>query len=521
VLACATSSFGLKERSCVRHGRLLFCSPLRAMACAHVTSGPSEPACVSTRAMVQCGHCECYTPMSRTRRRVRGEGHWDTHTHRSFGGVSARGVGGCSSSTGREREDSSTPLTNIRPARCTARRAALLVAAFCAPVVHGFCTPACPVVRSGSVHRPGLACSPRAPGVLMLAEKPADGETKNARRGAQRALDDKATRLFAAPVYGKQPGDEAVEKIVEATRKLGIVSKQKVQEQRDDVDEAGLAVVAEWALWLNENCPSDLTSTLAGLTDERASQRKAAVTRLLKGVSPEGKSVALPAAASNWAFAALAARLGDNSAAVRQAAVKGLASISEKGNRNVVLAMASLIEEEKAITVRTAALQALSRVAQRGDQEALAPVLNLLRTVEGAERGDVYTPKLSLEVKRKAVKALGTLAERDSEVAIKTLVRRILDDPSPQVREAAIRGLASVASPSHAQVMWALGVGCEDADEGVRRLAVKSLHLLLDRQEAKQVLHMPASTVPPAHAVALEEDGDARVYWHLPGVWEA
>ena len=220
------------------------------------------------------------------------------------------------------------------------------------------------------------------------------------------------------------PAQRAVDKLVESTRKIGIVTRGVVA--GDDIDNQ---FVGEWASWLNDNCPHDLTSTLAALTDERASHRKSAVSRLLKScAASEGKPAA---SAGSWAFHALAARLGDDSAAVREAAVKGLGTISEKGNRNVVLAMATLIEEEKTITVRTAALQVISRVAQRGDQEALAPVLNLLRRVEGAERGEFFTPKLTSEINRRAVRAVSSLADPGNEGAIKALLLRVMDDSTP------------------------------------------------------------------------------------------
>jgi len=55
------------------------------------------------------------------------------------------------------------------------------------------------------------------------------------------------------------------------------------------------------------------------------------------------------------------------------------------------------------------------------------------------------------------------------------------------VREAALKGLTSIASPSNVHVLWALGIGCEDEDENVRKTARKNLRLLLKRQEAKEV----------------------------------
>ena len=230
--------------------------------------------------------------------------------------------------------------------------------------------------------------------------------------------------LQTAPAQPVTQAQRAVDKLVESTRQIGRFNRGL--EASDDIDEQ---FVGEWASWLNDNCPSDLTTTFAALTDERASHRKSAVTRLLKSVAaPDGK---LAVSAGSWAFHALAARLGDDSAAVREAAVKGLGSIAEKGNRNVVLAMATLIEEEKTITVRTAALQVMARVAQRGDQEALAPVLNLLRRVEGAERGDFFTPKMTSEINRRAVRAVSSLADPGNEGAIKALLLRVMDDSTP------------------------------------------------------------------------------------------
>jgi hypothetical protein len=44
-------------------------------------------------------------------------------------------------------------------------------------------------------------------------------------------------------------------------------------------------------------------------------------------------------------------------ACVREAAVRGLVKVSERGNEAVVMAMASLIEEETAVTVKKAAVR--------------------------------------------------------------------------------------------------------------------------------------------------------------------
>ena len=381
----------------------------------------------------------------------------------------------------------------------------VLAAVMCAGVVSGFVSVSRPGISPlGSVRRRPAALSARC----HMSVKNAQSQGPDA---------DASRTLVKAHATSCE---DAVDKLVESTRHLGINPVPLPRAQASQADDTGHEFVGVWASWLSDNCPPCLTSTLAGLTDERASQRKAAVTRLLRGLpSSDGNAVG-----GSWAFAALAARLGDNSAAVREAAVKGLGHISEKGNRNVVLAMASLIEEETAITVRTAALQALTRVAQRGDQEALAPLLNLLRRVEGTERGDFFSPNLSSNMNRHVVKALSRIADPGNEGAIKALLLRIMDDPNPAVREAAIKGLAGIASPvspTMPQILWALSMKCEDEDEGVRKSAARHLRLLLKRREAKLILGRPACLPPVALPRALEEDADASVYWLLPNVWEA
>lgn len=293
-----------------------------------------------------------------------------------------------------------------------------LAAALCADVSSGFF-----LAPGGGIARAHVPALSRHGGSLLSLRCSTLGA--GADPGSPLTKDHRSTMakqpLQTSPAAPVTRAQRAVDKLVESTRKIG-----RLLAASDDIDEQ---FVSEWASWLNDNCPSDLTSTFAALTDERASHRKSAVTRLLKSVAaPDGK---LAVSTGSWAFHALAARLGDESAAVREAAVKGLGSIAEKGNRNVVLAMATLIEEEKTITVRTAALQVMARVAQRGDQEALAPVLNLLRRVEGAERGDFFTPKMTSEINRRAVRAVSSLADPGNEGAIKALLLRVMDDSTP------------------------------------------------------------------------------------------
>ena len=412
----------------------------------------------------------------------------------------------------------------FRTWRCRSTLLTAAVAAACVHVACGLTIATHPLLRANH-GRPGalVTCKMSTKSVGSFVDESPVGKTAFAiawEKAQQRAHSKHQEQNLFGP---SSPADEI------PASSVAVVSQEVFPDAEGfEGSDSANRLVGVWAAWLNENCPADLTSALAGLTDERASQRKAAVTRLLNGL-PSGQTVSGPAE-KHWAWAAFAARLGDNSAAVREAAVKGLAAISEKGNRNAVLAMANLIEEEKAITVRTAALQALSRVAQRGDEEALAPVLNLLRRVEGVERGDVFTPNLSSRIKRQAIKALSTLADPGNECAIKALVKRIMDDKKPEVREAAIRGLPGIACPSDPQIIWVLSMSCQDEDESVRRTARRNLRLLLKRQEAKQVLKRAAAAAGSRAQVSVARgfdcDGDdtdshARIYWLLPGVWDA
>jgi hypothetical protein len=125
------------------------------------------------------------------------------------------------------------------------------------------------------------------------------------------------------------------------------------------------------------------SQTISALSDERASARKAAVGALLKCAAEHPAGPTAP-----WAVASLLGRMEDDSgeqqhnvlfsasirhvlsanltlfflccarsACVREAAVRGLVKVSERGNEAVVMAMTSLIEEETAVTVKKAAVR--------------------------------------------------------------------------------------------------------------------------------------------------------------------
>lgn len=346
-----------------------------------------------------------------------------------------------------------------------------------------------------------------------------------------------------------------------------------------------------------------VSQTMTAFRDVRASARKAAVTALLKGIADypagptapwmvdalvgrmEDDSGETPDAlhtsyiphseqrsrfaphVRRWLFAPIriSARRGENvipcadiflsdvhlmndlAACVREAAVRGLVKVSERGNEAVVIAMAYLIEEETAVTVKKAAvrplvfpfthlrffflpsfsqslekltsslscvqLQALPRLANRGDEKALAPVMKLLECVQGHERGDIFCPHVSRMLSKHAVKALGTLAGRGNEEVLKVLHGRILDDPEPSVREAAARSIGNLADADDARSVAALYLCMEDEDEVVRRTAMRSTRTMLRRQREDRVRSGGAEEPED------EPECGASRLWLLPGMW--
>jgi hypothetical protein len=249
-----------------------------------------------------------------------------------------------------------------------------------------------------------------------------------------------------------------------------------------------------WEDWMATHFPN-VVSAIEHLTHKSASVRKAAVVQLLRSATPSAGSATLEDHHVRAVTTALAGRLGDGSAGVREAAVRGLSCLnsrsgagsggggSDSDRRRLILAMADLAEEETAVTVRRAAVQALARIADRGDSDALAPVLRLLRRSDGHCRGDHFTPHLSPALSRHAARAVGRIAGRGDADALRALCARLAEDPDGAVREAAARSLGSVAQAGDRLAVAALALGLEDRDEPVRRAALRSLRSLLREEQ--------------------------------------
>lgn len=181
-------------------------------------------------------------------------------------------------------------------------------------------------------------------------------------------------------------------------------------------------------------------------------------------------------------------------------------------------------------------LVALSRLAKRGDEDAVGPVLKVLQRVHHHERGDFYYSDMSRMVNKHAVKALGTLAGRGDEEALKALHLRILDDPEPLVREAAARSLGNIADAEDFRSIAALYLCMEDSDPVVRRTATKSVRAMLRRKREELACDDESSEDCEGLACELDEDDDenaeevlndeldgeecgASRLWLLPGIW--
>jgi HEAT repeat protein len=173
-------------------------------------------------------------------------------------------------------------------------------------------------------------------------------------------------------------------------------------------------------------------------------------------------------------------------------------------------------------------LHALTRLANRGDEGAVGPVIKILQRIQGHERGDVFAPDMT-RVNKHAVKALGFIAGRGDEEALKALHSRILDDQEPAVREAAARSLGNLASADDSRSLSALMLCVADQDEGVRRTALKSVKSILRRQ--REVHHddghascgasdteETSDSLPMTPTQEESECGASRL-WLLPGVW--
>ena len=183
---------------------------------------------------------------------------------------------------------------------------------------------------------------------------------------------------FVAPLSLPLPGARQKDRALTNPFNRAYLEFHALPQSHPDVISAEHGVLVA----LSDPLPCLFSQTISALSDGRASARKAAVGALLKCAAEHPAGPTAP-----WAVASLLGRMEDDSgeqhrnvsrpammrnvhsanltlslncaraACVREAAVRGLVKVSERGNEAVVMAMASLIEEETAVTVKKAAVR--------------------------------------------------------------------------------------------------------------------------------------------------------------------
>lgn len=113
-------------------------------------------------------------------------------------------------------------------------------------------------------------------------------------------------------------------------------------------------------------------------------------------------------------------------ALVRYSAVKTLAAISQKGNKDAIDALCSRLGDPDE-NVRQAIVEALQQLVERGDTDAIAKTVDMLSHASGLGR-------------LAALLVLSELVEESDEQAL-TAMSALLDDLSCDVRIAAVRAL--------------------------------------------------------------------------------
>jgi hypothetical protein len=203
----------------------------------------------------------------------------------------------------------------------------------------------------------------------------------------------------------------------------------------------------------------------------------------------------------------LQAAVEDRSTRVRAEAVRHLALTRGDGARKVLPVFQAMLRSSDPATQR-AGVAALGDLAD-ATTDAAAVLAGLLRQRSEALRAD-------------AAEALGRLTARDPSVATATLEAG-LEDPAHDVRNAALRALATVWSRRRAPAELAQLIEASEADSSRRLVALEALVLTAEgpgRAGALQELQRLAQTAPPlarlvarvGHAFALTRRTDVHAF---------
>eukprot|EP00811_Abedinium_folium_P032309 NODE_5365_length_1778_cov_7.777105.p1 GENE.NODE_5365_length_1778_cov_7.777105~~NODE_5365_length_1778_cov_7.777105.p1 ORF type:complete len:512 (-),score=79.85 NODE_5365_length_1778_cov_7.777105:99-1634(-) len=147
---------------------------------------------------------------------------------------------------------------------------------------------------------------------------------------------------------------------------------------------------------------------------------------------------------------ALAPLLHDGDSEVRQAAIRAIARLAERGNARTVDTMVACLEDDDDF-VRRAAFSVLPRVAERGDSRAIEAAVTRLEHKAWIWRGA-------------AVRALERLVQHGDTAVVTALLPRLKDEDR-NVRHVAVKALGKLATPDDVAVAAALGACVADDNE--------------------------------------------------------
>jgi len=143
-----------------------------------------------------------------------------------------------------------------------------------------------------------------------------------------------------------------------------------------------------------------------------------------------------------------------------------LSSRAEVGDRVVISSILPWIEHGDLVT-RTAAIKAISMVAPRGDHRVTQAILGRLRD-----------PVVGGSAMQAAADALQQITE-PGDPDIIARIRKLLDDPAPKIRYAALLALPSVVCKGDVGAIRMTLARADDKDDEIREVAMRSLGKLV------------------------------------------
>eukprot|EP00746_Dinoflagellata_sp_MGD_P088761 gnl/MRDRNA2_/MRDRNA2_35088_c0_seq1.p1 gnl/MRDRNA2_/MRDRNA2_35088_c0~~gnl/MRDRNA2_/MRDRNA2_35088_c0_seq1.p1 ORF type:complete len:660 (+),score=158.69 gnl/MRDRNA2_/MRDRNA2_35088_c0_seq1:44-2023(+) len=249
---------------------------------------------------------------------------------------------------------------------------------------------------------------------------------------------------------------------VEIARTLGVVSERGDQTAVDAAvflaqdKDPGVRVASMEALAsvLESSDRWGVQAIVAGTDDPDRSVRRAAVLAM-KDAAEKGQDPPI---------IAIAARLEDGDSSVRAAALESLVALIDENTRDRAIAEALSRCKCSGGHIREAAVRILGLVAERGDQKVAEAAASLL-----ADQDD--------RVCAAAIEACGRVLEskaKGNHSTVVTILKEI-NHPKAFVRRAAVDAIAEITEPRDTKGRDALLQGCIDASPVVRKAAIVAL----------------------------------------------